>query len=384
MALGIPGRYYISLVLGNTEIPVSDSNILYVHQIENVRSHLPSLQMSLIDPTGTLTSKNSIGDGTKIFVNMGLTKEDLVKPYTSYFSVGAPDTKSSPYGVITTFRGLGVAPKWTHDIPKAAYVGSSSAVLQTLASESNLTAEVDSTNDSQTWLSHNKTYGSFTSDIIKAGWIDSNSCMISGVTDLGILKYKNLTKLAQKQPQYLLFFGPTDNIVSNSTVPTFMIYHYGFVSHAGVNNKLKGYNAVATNFNLDGTIKKQDKITIGRISQNMEMASEIKSLLGTGFSKIYPMDCGNTHANYYEALHQNERGLSLWGNSVAVMVQADVPINLLDVVQLHITQNGAQNTAYNGKYVVAAKTKTLQTSFATKLLLVAQGRAIDSTEAQTS
>jgi hypothetical protein len=153
-------------------------------------------------------------------------------------------------------------------------------------------------------------------------------------------------------------------------------------THSGMlNMRAGGYGSKTYQEMLSGEGDLFGPIVASRQSNVFAINSEVKDLLADGVRTLpAPIDCGNTHANYIKARHQNERRRALYSTFMDASLDDYTTADLFDSVDVEVQDRvtrGVQ-TAYSQKYLVFARTRAIQgTRYYERMRLIAPGFADD-------
>jgi hypothetical protein len=368
MTFKLNDQYSTELKINDVPFPITGSTFESIYLIENVVMLLPSIHMTLRDPTGIFSDKFFIGDGSKISLTISRTENEESKAI-EYLIKGSPLTKPGRGMMVNKVYGTINKPKYLYEVPKKSIIGTSSEAIQKIASACDMEFEVDPTNDSMTWLPTQKPYGQWAHKIADHGWIDDTGCTTLAVNENGKLLYKNIDKVIQQEPKFKL--------TTNEIEDTIMVSEYKIQNRSIELNSLLGYGAKIVQDKFTGDLVENNKNEFTRLSSNLEMSEETKEKITHTRVITLPFDVGNTHKNYSKAFHQNRRVRALYAIDIRILIQKFSGVGLYDVVSLEIIDPVTHevNTAFSAKYVVTAKTRIISGSrYSEMLTLTTQGR----------
>jgi hypothetical protein len=227
-----------------------------------------------------------------------------------------------------------------------------------------------------TWLPDGKTNGMFLKKIADHGWVTENSCMSLCVTqdynpktnNLPFkVRYFDLTQQITKPPKALFFFNTTP---APGSIPQYPVLEPSFYFNNGNSNFTVGYNSRIVQQQLSGTNAENTTVNVKRNSKALNMNSDVRDQLPSVRREFAPIDCGNTHSNYYAAYYQNRRIKSQFCNNVSVMTNMYTGLQLLDTVTLSIVNptQGDANITRQGQYIISGKTTYVDGVFYRELI----------------
>lgn len=342
----------MALSIGGKDFPADTSNIKEIFWFESIHQNLPSLNMTLVDKTGTFTNIASAGDGVPIEITMGdggISGETSAK-----FNIqGAPQiSKGSGYNLVKINAVLDNVP-YMRSIATGLMEGSSSTVLQQLAGRVGLQFDGDSTADDMVWLPNNKTIAGFVRHVANHGWVSEGSCMMAAVTDQAKLLYKNIMSPRSAKD----VFGLGGNIP---------IHDWSATSNGMLTNNNRGYGSTSFGFDIEGKVKELGKISFNMFSNFLPVSQANIDALGKLGGRLDNLirTAGNTHEKYQEAAHQNQRIRALFSTDLNALVSQHTSAELLEAVNA-IPQDWSTSKpspSVTGQYILTARTKTLTRS----------------------
>ena len=235
-------------------------------------------------------------------------------------------------------------------------MGRSCEVLCEIAEKCNLVYEPPKILpvDVQTWLNVCKTRSAFVRDVVRHGWVDSNSIMSSALTSLGVLKYKDLNYLIQQEPDYALFTNVNPTKFKGKTYRVHMAEHG---SKSGLTNNWVNYGSTRVEHSLSGVKVVHDHIDVATKANYLPINIEVSKTVGRSRIDYSPIDCGNTHANYEKAIYQNVKMLALFSEHQSVMLLECTDIQLYDVIAYKQADSDPTDfTLTSDRYIVVGKT----------------------------
>lgn len=373
----VNGQYYIKIKFGEYDYPFQMGAFEEVCIIQNRQMMLPTMSMSVRDNIAQFSEAAPPMDGQKITVLMGHAQEEEEAKEYVFRVFGAPKSVPSPGGMKHIIKGILDAPKYLSTIVNKAYKGTSSEAIKNIAQEAELEAECDNTSDEMAWLPSRKSLGAFARFICDHGYVDSQSVMDLCVRADKKLLYKNLTTLFKNKAKNVFFYGDPPKSASENPIPC--MQHMN-TSPSGASNMSIGYGAHFMREKMDGSFHEVKDLEAAKQSSFLAMNKEVKGKVERARSVLAPIDCGNQHDKFLEAINQNVRGRSIYATNMDVLIN-DVSNNeLFDMANLFIQDIADQKavSSKNGKYCITAKTMIVRGNlYYERLRLTTQGPQSD-------
>ena len=223
----------------------------------------------------------------------------------------------------------------------------SSQIAEYIASTGNMESDISKTNDKQSWICYGKTLFDFLLDTSYNSWTNETSCIVTCFSN-NKLKFLNISDQIQKKAK-VRFIDNYENLKEkDQTVYDSLVIKFD----SGVVNQIAGYGISGNNFNVSSG--KVDDITCNFKFKSVTDKTNLNSdLVKVQRSESMPVNCGNTHSNYYKAELQNLRIKSLYSVKIEISTEFLVDLELLDPVEVNVTNvNNDINRQYSGKYLV--------------------------------
>lgn len=361
--LGQVGQYALEVLADGVDLKLDPSDLGHFNIINNILEHLPSASFMFKDKTGKFIDQ-LIKDGSKLEISIGLP-DDLYSAL-QFVSSGIPDVDGADISV----RGFLDKMPFMRSVIDKHHEGNSSDVISALAKAVGLEADVDTTDDSMIWLPNRTTIAQYARHVTDRAFSTAGSALIMAVTDSGKLRYKDLDTLISK--------GPGKTLASDSSKGDFQILDWTVASKAHVTNNNQGYGSTTIGMNEDGSIFEGNKVAMKLFSAATSISESLSGAIGDlgGRINVLAPLAGNTHKNWYKALHENERVKQSYAFDLNVVVDRPSRLELLDVVRAipNNPQTGQEARDMVGNYIVTATTKFITNNrFMEKLVLTAQG-----------
>ena len=360
MSFIIQGRIEISISINGTDYPLDPgTNTLNFLQMGcSARQKLPTCHFAVTDNTKALD---------KVFLQDGIPLTIVVKANRSlsqtynfrlFHKKKTFDGSSYKYEI----DGYWDAPIYWAGTSEAGIQGTSSTVLQNIATLSGLHYRGITTNDPQLWMQRNRSYGDFAKVVYQHGYVSDKSYTVAGVDLTGTLIYVDANNLPT----------PTVTLVAYQMVDgMYTVVDYRATSKSGLNNNLTGYNNARYTQSQSGTALStaNDQLAFTPDTTAPLFNTDVKTIAARGYQSYGPIDVGNVHSKYERAAYQNMRYANLLSMDVDFLVNMPVPLTLFDKFTFSVeTANNKQDPAYSGVYIVSGQALYVQgTTVAMKL-----------------
>jgi hypothetical protein len=360
---------YIEILFEDQDIPGQPDLFEEIAIIENATQLVPVMNLTLNDSQNDLVKSLHLSDGFKVSARISQGPND--KGELSDFRIFSGDTiRNGSQGHFNTFSLVLDVPQY---LGKTAFVGlkgTTSEVMQRIATDCGLVFKGDSTNDKQIWLSGGMTYNQWARHVSKHGYISDTSCMYFAVNEKKELLYKDLTAVLSGKASKRL-------VSSVASTDSNDILIQGNRSHtaSGLLNNWINYGYIARKDGITGS-ETFTKVTVQKRETALAQSADVRDLVTTARIDMLPFNCGNTYENYEKAFYQNFRLRCTYTESMSVMVYGYTDINLLDAVEVVIGHGvGLEDrtpTVKSGYYIVIAKTKIIRggTNYGERLELI--------------
>lgn len=326
----LDGRVFLDIRVDNNPIPDSFNLISSVLLTEGSSTLFPACKIIFNDLSGNLTDSLNLTDGNALSITSGKSIDD-VSTVTRQYRVFGIRSSISPAGPQLTVVGIYDAPSFTTASVREAIEGTSTQVLQKVATACLLDYDGPNvtTHDSQVWLNVCRNRATFVQDVARHGYIDQYSGMYCTLTSLGVLKYKDLLQVMEATPEYTLFHNvPPDNPQGRS----YLVKQAKDSSKAGVMNAWQNYGSTKTIHSLSGIDEIEDKLDVKSSGSYLSINQQVSDTVKRARVDASPLDCGNVHTKYERALYQNVRLLGLFVERVSVLITEATDMQLLDTV----------------------------------------------------
>lgn len=351
MALEVQGRISLKVYFSGKEIPLGYGTGLvvnFIHMSCSSRIAVPMLHMSLIDSTDFLVNNKLLFDNCLITIVIG---DQSAQSTTYEFRLNSftnPGSVVSDTGIIELDGYLNLAKYW-QSTSFLAFTGTSSALMGDIAAKCSLNYLGDRTSDSQTWFPRNLPYYEWARATSERGYKSDTSCMQLGVDLSKTLIYKDVSNM--ESPAFSISVGKPKSgyLFAIDASPS---------SSPGAKNNLSGYSSsIIEQDLLDPVHKTTSKIKLSTRTDSKSLAinSEVRAQAGMGRVRFSPIDPGNVHTNYEQALYQNRRITNLFVNKLEVIVKEPSGIKLLDCAKIDMDNENRNLEKFGGVYRLSAK-----------------------------
>lgn len=347
--LEIKTGVFLSIDIDGQEYPLEKNGFQKLILVSNKRMSVATCELVFSDLTSRINTEITLADGVPLVIKLGRSIEDYdVYTYRVYNYKRDPSRTTPQYTVIGYFD----APKWFLAAWKKPIEATSSAALAELAGACGLQPDCDPTNDEMIWLPGNERACMFARSIAERGFLDTNSCMVTGMTLDGVFKYKNLTTLPDSGPIFTQGHVPeTANVIDNR-----------YLVSSGYGNSIGGYQHLIRPQLLREFRDFTDQVDVTRKTQTFQMNNEVKGMLGKGRIDFGDIDGSNTHDFWEEARYQNIRTAMIYSMGVELMIDQRTPIGLdlfspitYEPYDPPSTGEARLTEQYRGVYYVTAK-----------------------------
>lgn len=368
----IKGIVYLDVMVGGKAIDQAINLFNDIVLTESVATLVPSAKLTLNDHADVMKKQFALSDGNAFSIVMGKDPADVRTTERKYILFSVKPANLSGYDAHSTVLAYANLPKYITRSSRKSYKGTSEDVLREIAEENELKfsgpSDTDSgsagasLDDNQTWINSCKSSALFAQhEVARHGYINDKSGMVMVVTSLGEMKYRNIIDVAMTAPDKIdhYFLHNATYSGEESSKVIYAVREARYKSDAGLMNNYINYGAIRTGPNLDGEHDLYDKIdvTVGDsdfLVINRNISSAVGNVARIDYSNL---DCGNTHKNYYKALHQNVRILAMFTERISLITYDPTAVGLLDPVIFKQTDvSNLEPAKETDVYVVIGKT----------------------------
>lgn len=341
------GGYVFISIDGKSLDTLTQISISKIQIIESIKATMPTLEIEMAI-NETENGAPTVHEGSKIVVS--IVTESLKKDFAfRVFYYGTSSEKGAETLFISAYFDC---PDFFKITSRKVYKGPSSEVARILAQDSKLEFIGDSTKDAQTWIRDGSTGSAFLEKVKRHAFIDDLSCIASGIRKSGALVYKNLTPLMKNKENWIF----TDLQLAEEKGQNYVFFFdHVYKDASGTMNKWKGYGGYAQNF--DVLTSEFNTVTIDKVKKHnkyLSLSQDIKP----SFVEVGPLNCGNTHENYFKAKVQNEKNLALFSSELKVYGTNLTEITIFDLAVVAYSHDhmSTLTPSISGKYLVAGVT----------------------------
>lgn len=363
---------------------------------ENIQAGLPTCKLVLgIRDTDSIFLSKSLYDGAPL--NVKIDHVDIDFSYNLNLSIfGSPTmnpARSTNEGYQVTLYAVLYTYKYLTSITNNSYKGSVSSVLTTLAKECGLRTAIVPTSDSQIWYSHGRTYHSLAQYLVNHCYMSDTSLPVLGITHPNTLVMKDIVGSLLKSPTHTLsylakvIYKDAEEVKKNEANEqnNYIFVTYTTKNVSGLLNNTSTYgNTYLQDSVEDASGFESSGVTFTRRINNSEINKQTKKAVKGVTTNYFPINTGNTYANFYKAEAKNKRIRNLYSNVFrALTVNEYTKIRLLDTVRLLIDTKfeDGKDSVYSGNYIVTAKTINISRNFFREAItLVNYGRSMDAAD----
>lgn len=351
MSLEIAGRISLKVYFNNVELLIgygTGITINKIHMVCSTRIHVPMIHMSITDNLDFLVNNKLLFDNCLITVIIG---DQSAQSTTYEFRLNSftnPNSVVSDSRIIELDGYLNLVKYW-QSTSSESFTGTSSALLSNIASKCSLNYIGDNTSDSQTWFPRNMPFYEWARSSSERGFKSQTSCMQLGID---ISKTMIYTDIASRE-------NPVRNISIGKPKPGFLYAMDASPSSSpGAKNNLSGYSSSLIEQDLMTTEKvtvEGIKLLKGSERRSLTINTSVKELAGMGRVRFSPIDPGNVHPKYEQAMYQNRRIANLYVNKLEVIVNEPSKLKLLDSVTVHLDNEHRNIDKLGGNYRLTSR-----------------------------
>jgi hypothetical protein len=317
------------------------------------------MNIILNDTDDTFSDNIVLTDGNLFDLTIGMSQlevsgeeQNMNKLFRSFSYHGKRNQSGYKYYITGAYN----IPKFSHNVSSAYYEGTTATVMKRIAQECEIDTEIDGvstidpTEDSQIWFNINETPMSFSRKLALHSYMN-DGLMLHCVTSDNTLWYKDVIKLFSKDVSAV--FTATSRPPEPNVYP---VYEWDISSDSGVLNAWVNYGYNLTEPKLDKPIVEHNTITLTSDGGFAAINKDVQDAIGFTRKDYAPIDCGNTHDNYWLAYHANIRRMALFSQSVTLLVNSVTNISPLEVVMFEVVNSKTGKTpSLSGKYLVTSK-----------------------------
>lgn len=348
---GVSGKWTAGLAIDGQPILVSPDVVKKIVVRSSVHRKLPSVAIDILDYDYDLTKRVGVRDGQRIDVHLG---DGTGKGYNGVFRiVGDPHTKDMQQGVYISIHGMLDALPWVRQVSTKHFKGTSAGLMALLGTQAGLAVEADPTSDFMTWLPNRKPLVRYAHHMALRGYAGATSCMVLGVTETGVLRYKNVERIMRSAHG-----GP---ILGVGGLP---ILEWTAASKGATYNQSAAYGSTLMKHTLDGVISMLSSVDVAQFSGSFGFSNIMAAAAGALGTRVEntPIDSGNTHKMYYDAKNQNRRIKATYSNDIHILLRDFTGYTILDGAPFRPLDKltGGVLDRYAGDFIVTSKVMAYQ------------------------
>lgn len=349
MSYEIANRLSIKILFNEEEFIFERANaLIFVHMSCSTRISVPMLHMALQDNIDFLSESKHLGDAARI--QLVIQSKDDKFSTTYAFRLNSYRRGPSNGGYMYELDAYIDASTYWHASAVNAIRGTSYSVISDIASTCGLTLLGDQTTDSQVWIPRNIPYHEWARRISERGYRSDTSFMQLGLNFDKSIVYRDLSMASAPSAKF-----------------TFGEYKEGFYTaidiapqtNSGTLNHFSGY----AESHIEQDIEKADWFTVNSQVQinkrsgdgTMMVNRKVKDAVKQARVTYGPIDVGNVHLKYEQAMYQNRRHNNTYSVRLDLVTSSATKILLLDTVTASLDKANGYLKTYSGDYRVVSR-----------------------------
>lgn len=318
---GIAGQYYLSIDIEGTNIFANHLNT-NINIINNMHQNLPVCNITYKDASN-ICDKLQLADGSPIKVTIGI--EDIHLYDLSFIMQGSAKCNPLDSSIGYVMKAVLDKPEMLRKIVDEPFKGTSSGLMQKLASQAGLSFEGDPSQDIMDWLPNRLPFASAMKKYAEKAYAGEASAFIQGVDDSGTFYYKDLNKLASSSATKTFSSNPAEGI---------QVLMWINEPKDGVYNNLNANGSTSIGMNALGEVLELNKIDMKSFAGSVG-GSLMKKAMGSLGGRIehIPLPTGNTHINWEKSQHTQNRIKSQFSNDLILLVDVPSKVKLFEKVK---------------------------------------------------
>lgn len=351
MSLELAGRISLKVYFNEIELLLgygTGITINKIHMVCSTRIHVPMIHMSITDSLDFLVNNKLLFDNCLITIVIG----DQSSQSTTYeFRL---NSFTNPGSVVSDNRSIEIdgylnLVKYWQSTSSTSFTGTSSALLANISSKCSLNYIGDNTSDSQTWFPRNMPFYEWARSSSERGFKSDTSCMQLGIDLSKTMIYTDVAKM--DAPVGKISIGkPKDGFLyALDASPS---------SSPGAKNNLSGYSSSLIEQDLmttESAVTSTIKLVRGIYKRSLAINTDVRDEASTGRVRFSPIDPGNVHPKYEQAMYQNRRISNLYVNKLEVIVNEPSSLKLLDCVTVHMDNEHRRIDKLGGNYRLTSR-----------------------------
>ena len=350
----IIGEYELNISIDGDELDFSRTVFEELSIFEAVADAVPTFKLTIHDDPGSLSAPR-LFDGALVEISYRSIRVEGDPYITSRFRVFQVRVDPGTANDAIQIWGYYDAPDYFKVAGFDFVEGTSSRVARTLASKSNLSADVDSSNDQQVWIRHGMTGYLFLLEVARTAYLNDTSAYLAAITREGELRYFNVGERRFQEPIWRFVSADVLSDLPGANEMTVVSYYTTIDS--GLLNRFAGYGDLGKEFRIvDGIDGTPEDIAVRSLDKSTSVLQVNSELLEPTRYQNSPWNVGNVHDNYTKASLQNTRILSTFSTNQRVYTTNNRGVNLLDRAEVLIhNQSGNRDLSrdfMSGTYFV--------------------------------
>lgn len=232
--------------------------------------------------------------------------------------------------------------------------GQTSSIFKKIAEKFDLDSNIDSTNDSMTWVAGENSLYNFMTYMTQYAWVNDTSAMFWCFDRGKRLLFKNLTTLFRNRQDKIWKF--VQSAAPNVDEKQYSYSQVHSSLQSGTNNiRNEGYGGSDAYF--DFLSYKMKDVSAKKVVAESKMMNISKELSKGLAQQFFPFDIGNFHSNYYLAYKQNRRILSTYSSYTVLKTEFLQSYRLGQIVNFEYTDSMNDNNkleSLSGVYMIDA------------------------------
>jgi len=361
--LSIKDKLFVSLKVDGTEVEYA--NLVNIITCEGNGALIPTIKISLTDPTSAFSSDKALTEGNEIEISFAKSPSDnQVQPRK--YRIFTPDRNNKALNPSLVIVGYLDAPDYITRSARESYVGTSESVISAVAAKCGLSFSGPSSfdgrtpSDYQTWLNVCCNRASFIQHVTKHGWMDEFSGMSTALTSYGEVRYRNLIDLINTPVDRIryVFVHNAASASADKGKTAYVVKDARDSSLAGLMCNWRNYGSTRVQNMLRGEYDKFKELQVKIPGSYLPINKEVADRVERARIEYAPLDCGNVHRCYEQSKYQNIKLNALFSERVSILLDQVSEVQLYDVVVYRQQDADPQQPIKNTDiYIVVGKTQ---------------------------
>ena len=349
MAFELENRLSLKVLFGEEEFLFDRANSLdFLHMSCSTRVGVPMLHMAVQDNIDSLRESKHFSDAAKIQIVIKAKDDTFATTYA--FRLNSYRRTASSGGYRYELDAYVDANTYWHASSVVPKKGSSYSAIKGIAEDCGLKFEGDQTVDTQLWIPRNIPYHEWARQISERGYRSDKSFMQLGLNFDKTLVYRDLSaKAAPKAKfafaEYVAGFITTTDVQPSTSSGS--MNHYSGYAETHVEQDVE----TATLHRSNSKVEIDKKASEGTMMINSKIKNAVKQARVT----FAPIDIGNVHPAYEQALYQNRRQNNMFNVRLDLVANSATKLHLLDLVTVNLDSASDYLKTYSGDYHIASR-----------------------------